>query len=162
MPWTNLEKPAPPPPLITEVPDDAPSNAGASSSVDPGVEIPEEVADCNETVGDAISFVTELNGDFLAPGQRTMPEVSEQKFGGDDPDRQLGSSECYDCELEAVLRDIPFLDYDIYRGKARGLGVLDKLFTNQIAGQRPVVGSFKVRFVLLILDVDLTSRCCLF
>ena len=44
-----------------------------------------------------------------------MAEVAETMLGDDDPDQQMGSSECYDRELESLLTDIPFLDFDIYR-----------------------------------------------
>ena len=52
-------------------------------------------------------------------------------------------------DLLCLVAVVMFVCLCVCSGKARGLNFVDKLFRNEAADQRPVVGAFKVRFFVL-------------
>lgn len=88
---------------------------------------------------------------------RSLPEVEEQDLAGemtedqveDEPEEEEKKHPSTDAELELLLADeLPFEQFNIYRGKTRGLSYFEKLFMSKDAlkNGRTVAGTFKGRF----------------
>ncbi|KAJ5067739.1 c2 calcium-dependent membrane targeting [Anaeramoeba ignava] len=124
-------------------------------------EIPINIEEVNEEFEDAIVFDNRPSaGGFV--GMRTIPDVDPQRpqFSDDDPleiednededpfkDPKKGKPKCQH-ELEHELKDIPFLEYELSRGKVRGLTFFEKMFRDKSLNPntKRVVGKFKGNF----------------
>eukprot|EP01156_Anaeramoeba_ignava_P017863 Anaeramoba_ignava/a90184_286.p1 GENE.a90184_286~~a90184_286.p1 ORF type:complete len:1304 (+),score=348.32 a90184_286:131-4042(+) len=123
----------------------------------PAENLPTNIEETNEFSLDMITFDTEKSKDGFV-GLRTIPEVRDQfpeEFAENDPDeygpeyndpKKGRDRSTY--ELEHTFTDIPFLEYELTRGKVRGLSFFERMFRDKSRNPntKRVVGKFKGNF----------------
>ncbi|KAJ6247531.1 c2 calcium-dependent membrane targeting [Anaeramoeba flamelloides] len=116
-------------------------------------EIPTNIEDVNEIIIDHFSFETEHN-EMGFVGIRTIPEVREtflEEFVDSDEEEYVGFKDPKEgrnktnYELEHELKELPFYEWELTRGKVRGLSAFEKMFQDKRRNPNTVrsVGKFK-------------------
>ncbi|KAJ5071996.1 c2 calcium-dependent membrane targeting [Anaeramoeba ignava] len=119
--------------------------------------VPSNIEETNELILSPIIFDNEADDDGIH-GLRTIPEVrdqfpdefieeKEEEFDDSYQDPKKGR-ERSTYELEHTFKNIPFLEYELTRGKVRGLSFFEKMFRDKSRNPnaKRVVGKFKGNF----------------
>ncbi|KAJ3448836.1 c2 calcium-dependent membrane targeting [Anaeramoeba flamelloides] len=115
--------------------------------------IPTNIEEVNEKLIDLLEFETEHN-EMGFVGIRTIPEVREtflDEFVDSDEEEYVGFKDPKEgrnksnYELEHDFKELPFYEWDLTRGKVRGLSAFEKMFQDKSRNPNTVrsVGKFK-------------------